>query len=771
MKLNNNIRQTFRVAKIELSSMFYSPVAWLVLIIFALLIGYDYANVFDNQLRAQSLDRELWNVSSAIYNSWMTGILKPILRNLYLYIPLITMGLMSREYQSGSIKLLYSSPVKNSSIILGKYLAMMCYGAALMSIIGLNVLFSWLTVENFQISMLLVGMLGIYLLILAYSAIGLFMSTLTAYQVVAAVGTLAVLAVLNFIGDVGQNIDFVRDITFWLSIYGRAISFIEGLLPSADVMYFLIVIGLFLSLSVLKLNTEKKIMSLRTKILKYSTIIVTALLLGYLTSLPEAKLYYDGTYTKSNTLSPESQEVMKKLTQPLTITTYVNILAPDYFAGLPFNRNWDFERFERYVRFKPDIKMKYVYYYHHANNPDLDAQYPNMTDEERAKALCKISDLNFKMFKSPEEIDKIVDLSGEGYQFVRVAEQKDGKKAFLRLFNDNQRHPRETEITAMLKRFVAKAPMVAFSKGYGSRSINNYGGRDFYLFAKDLWFRNSLLNQGFDTREIDLDNEKVSDDISVLVISDLREPLSEKALANVKDFMARGGNMMILGEYGRSENMNRLTASLGVRFSDGVLACPNELNSPVVLRTTYTEEAVEKHSIFATMRDFGYGVSVPSSLALDYSEVKDFEVYPVLETSDKAWIEYETKDLVDGDFICNAEAGEKEGVYATLIYLRRKVGDKEQRIVVSGDSDFITNEEFGLSRPGMEVNNMGIISGSFRWLSNDVFPIDTERIAAIDNRIDLSSGWRFWIKLFFMVLFPLFLAISGISIIYRRQRK
>ena len=199
MKLNSNIRQTFRVAKIELSSMFYSPVAWLVLIIFALLIGYDYANVFDSQLRAQSLGSGLWNVSSAIYNSWMTGILKPILRNLYLYIPLITMGLMSREYQSGSIKLLYSSPVKNSSIIFGKYLAMMCYGAALMSIIGLNVLFSWLTVENFQISMLLVGMLGIYLLILAYSAIGLFMSTITKYQVVAVVGTLAILAILNFI--------------------------------------------------------------------------------------------------------------------------------------------------------------------------------------------------------------------------------------------------------------------------------------------------------------------------------------------------------------------------------------------------------------------------------------------------------------------------------------------------------------------------------------------------------------------------------------------
>ena len=123
MRLNKNIRQTLRIAKIELSSMFYSPVAWLILVIFALLIGYDYANIFDSQLHSQSLGNNLWSVSSAIYNSWMTGILKPILRNLYLYIPLITMGLMSREYQSGSVKLLYSSPIKNSSIILGKYLA------------------------------------------------------------------------------------------------------------------------------------------------------------------------------------------------------------------------------------------------------------------------------------------------------------------------------------------------------------------------------------------------------------------------------------------------------------------------------------------------------------------------------------------------------------------------------------------------------------------------------------------------------------------------
>ena len=73
MRLNKNIRQTLRIAKIELSSMFYSPVAWLILVIFALLIGYDYANIFDSQLHSQSLGNNLWSVSSAIYNSWMTA--------------------------------------------------------------------------------------------------------------------------------------------------------------------------------------------------------------------------------------------------------------------------------------------------------------------------------------------------------------------------------------------------------------------------------------------------------------------------------------------------------------------------------------------------------------------------------------------------------------------------------------------------------------------------------------------------------------------------
>ena len=63
------------------------------------------------------------------------GVFPYVLGYLYLYIPLLTMGLMSREFSSGSIKLLYSSPVRASQIVAGKFLSVMVYGAVLMGVI------------------------------------------------------------------------------------------------------------------------------------------------------------------------------------------------------------------------------------------------------------------------------------------------------------------------------------------------------------------------------------------------------------------------------------------------------------------------------------------------------------------------------------------------------------------------------------------------------------------------------------------------------------
>ena len=94
--------------------------------------------------------------------------------------------------------------------------------------------------------MVLTGLLGLYLLICAYAAIGIFMSSLTSYQIVAAIGTFAVLMVLSMIGGWWQDYDFIRDVTYWLSMPGRSGKFIAGLICSEDVLYFVIVVCLFL---------------------------------------------------------------------------------------------------------------------------------------------------------------------------------------------------------------------------------------------------------------------------------------------------------------------------------------------------------------------------------------------------------------------------------------------------------------------------------------------------------------------------------------------
>ena len=88
---------------------------------------------------------------------------------------------------------------------------MMIYNLVLMCIFAVYLLFAAITIKSADIPLILSGMLGLYLLVCAYAAIGLFMSSITSYQVVAAMGTLAVLAVLNLVGDMWQDIDFVRD--------------------------------------------------------------------------------------------------------------------------------------------------------------------------------------------------------------------------------------------------------------------------------------------------------------------------------------------------------------------------------------------------------------------------------------------------------------------------------------------------------------------------------------------------------------------------------
>jgi ABC-2 type transport system permease protein len=761
----------YKLSRTELQTLFYSPVAWLILIIFTVQAAMVFTGTFGDHARTQSLGYRPWSVTLSTFAGYR-GLFTIVQDYLYLYIPLLTMGLVSREYNSGSIKLLYSAPLTNAQIILGKYLSMMIYGLVMTGILALFVLFGIFTIDRVDIPAILSGLLGIYLLLCAYAAIGLFMSSLTSYQVVAAMGTFAVLAALNLVKTTWQDIEFVRDLTYWLAIGGRAREMIEGLICSEDVLYFIIVIALFLSLSITRLQAKRQKARPGVMPARYLLVVSAALLLGYASSRPALMVYHDATRTKLRTLTPNSQEIVARMDGGMTITTFVNILdrSNHYWSALPKQVNQDMERFRQYRRFKPEIRMKYYYYYDNVpDNTDLEKQYPGLTDRERMIKTTTSWRLDSNLFHPPGDLKAIVDLEPEGNRFVRLLERENGRETFLRVYDDIYLHPNESEISAAFKRLVMELPLVAFLTGHGERDCNREGDRDYNRFTRDKTFRYSLLNNGFDFEEVTLSDE-IPASVRVLVIADMKTPLSPGEQARLDSYIARGGNLLIAGEPRRQEVMNPLLEPLGVRLLPGRLATASENLQPDLILARPTPGAGDFSYILQAMITREQVATMPGCAALSVVADKGFTVTPLF-TSDSTggWNELQTVDFIDDTPRLDPTAGETGAPYPTMLALSRRVGDKEQKIILLGDADCISNGEISISRKNIPASNYSLVTASFYWLSDGEVPVNVTRPAPPDRKLFVSARAMYWWNIFWIGLLPAILLFITLFIWLRRR--
>lgn len=762
------MKRIYKIAWTELQMLFYSPVAWLILIIFTFQASMVFTQAIETLIVNEALGYRITGATSQIFYGW-GALFSGVKENLYFYIPLLTMGLMSREFSSGSIKLLYSSPITNRQIILGKFLAMMIYGLLLIGILLIYVIYTIFAVKSPDTYAMFSGLLGLYLLICAYVAIGLFMSSLTSYQVVAAMCTLAMLAVLNFIGGIWQDVAFVRDITYWLSISGRAEEFIRGLICSEDVLYFVIVVTLFLSLTIIHLQAQRQKSSQMITWGKYVGVFLACSLLGYLTSRPVFMTFYDTTQTKSLTLTPNSQEVVKKLTGGLTITTYTNLLDPQFRLALPKSVNFDLRRFKQYTRFKPQIKMKYVYYYDQTYNPALEQRYPGLNDKERAQKVAETMDLDFRIFLTPEEIKKKIDLSSEGNRFVRILERETGEKSILRIFDDPIVTPMESEITAAFKRLVMVCPKVAFLHGHDERDNRLDRERDYSRFAQEKSYRYSLINQGFDVTDVTLDQE-IPSDVSILVVADLKSALTPGEMQNFNQYIERGGNLFILGEPRRQEFMNPLTEPLGVTFMPGNLVQPTGNYPTNLIQARPTKEATKLSYHYDYLYNYSVVITMLGCTGLEYTTDKGFSVQPLfVSDSTGCWNEMKTIHFVEDSIQMTPASGDVEQSYTTAIALTRQINGKEQKIVITGDADCISNGETAISRKNIPAANHLLITGTFYWLSDSELPIDDRRPALPDNGLNVDKNGIFTSRIILMGLLPVIFILLYVFIWIRRR--
>ena len=746
---------TLRIARTELASLFYSPIAWLMLVVFVVqtsirfvgLLGGTARSAYAGSIAEIQVTQNIFAASFSLFAQ--------VIGNLYLYVPLLTMGVIARELHSGSIKLLLSSPVSLAQIIVGKYLAMAAYFLTFILFLAGLMLLAGGQVEHFDYPLVLSGLLGIYLLALTYVAIGLFLSSLTSHQVVAAVSTFAVLIGLDTIGSLGQRIPFVADLAYWLSISGRVDYLRIGLISSKDVLYFLSLILLFLSFAYLKLSAGRKIEHVSVKTVKYVAVLFAVTLFGYATSLPSTTFYKDMTREKSQTLSHGSQAIMQEITGPWTITVYANVLHRGGSTFLPSRRNrLERQMYDQYWRANPQLEVEYVFYYGPSDNERLYEQNPGKSDEDLAREFAFQRGLDFDAFVTAEEAGRRagVSLASEGYRNVFVIEWN-GERSVLRNFDDPMYLPGERETGAALKRLLLGPARAAYVTGHGERSAFRRADTDHQLMASARNFRNGMRNQGFDVEELSLDAPP-PDDLDLLVIAAPRQAYTDAELANLRAYVVRGGNLLVAGEPGSHEILNPIVEGFGVEFIAGSVIEPkDELPEDFIFGVLADDAA-----------DYGFEVRgraaarpylMNGAAVLHYTNDGPFEAIPIVVAN-------------AGSAVLEAGTPVPFDETALGLAMRRDVNGREQRLMIMADADFMSSAE--LTRTTLQTNNFEFVLDMLGWLGNGDYPVDVSRPPHIDNDIDLNIEDVFWVKLLLYGIVPGVLLLWGSSLLIRRRR-
>jgi ABC-2 type transport system permease protein len=483
--------------------------------------------------------------------------------------------------------------------------------------------------------------------------------------------------------------------------------------------------------------------------------------------------YVDTTRNQKMTLTANAQKIIKQLGKDeLEVTLYNNLLDNFNWMGFPAQRNNYLGIWEPYTRFKPDISFKYVSYYDttYNNSNGLQLQYPGKNLKQMAELQAKNYRVSLDMFKTPAEIRKIINLTPENNRFVMQLKYK-GKTTFLRVFDDQQMFPGETEVSAAFKRLMsAKLPKIAFLKGNLERDITKNSERDYQVLAKMSTFRYSLINQGFDTDTLSLETQDIPSDVSAIVIADPKSVLNGITLSKIEQFIAKGGNLLINGEPGKQNILNPLLQKLGVQLMGGSIVQPEKELPQNLVQNSVTAFAANFTKNLANSRDDSTVVTMPGATGISYDANGSFKVTPLLETNEKkSWLK-KNKYVLDSATVRFSETeGDIRRSFPTVVALTRTINGKEQRIVVSGDADFMSTGE--LKRYGIKNCNFIFNTALFSWLSYGEFPIDTSRPDAKDKRMKVSTEQVKFQKIIFIWILPALVLAFAAVLLIRRKRK
>jgi ABC-type uncharacterized transport system involved in gliding motility auxiliary subunit len=416
---------------------------------------------------------------------------------------------------------------------------------------------------------------------------------------------------------------------------------------------------------------------------------------------------FDLTANGRNTLSASSKEVLHKLGASINVQVFI---SPDH-------------------QYRPaivDLLQRYQ-----AESTKLNVSF---TDPARAPEMVRKMNI--------QQQGEIVISRGERVEHVHDLSEQSLTNALIRVSKSSK-------------------PKLVFIEGHGERSPSGQAN-----FDLSTW-RQQLELKGFSVATVNLaKTAKLPDDTAVLVIASSASSWlpGEKSLVN--DFVKAGGHLLWLTDPASKPSLASLAGQLNIEFVPGMVIDPNAsllgIDDPrFALVTSYANDpvgqAVKNVTVF------------PKAQAIDTLDTQtDWHQVSLLNSQDNSWSETNSKQT---ESIATTQFDKSEDIAGPLslgyVMTRGPDGqrDKQQRVAVIGDGDFVSNSYIG------NGGNLDLGIALMSWLSADddfiAIPVKT----TIDSQLDLSSTQSSIIGLGFLFVLPLLLLAIGLGLWWWRRKQ
>ena len=413
---------------------------------------------------------------------------------------------------------------------------------------------------------------------------------------------------------------------------------------------------------------------------------------------------YDLTRSARHTISEASVQTLKQADKELKISAYAR---EDSDLRLLINRFVG-----KFQKVKPDISLRFV-------NPDA----------------------------APDEVRNLgINVNGE------LILRYDGRIEHVKSNN-------EQEFINALQRLLRNTERwLAFLDGHGERNPQGKANHDLGEWVDQLSYR------GFKYRLINLvETNIIPDNTSVFIIASPLVALLPGELELVGKFLEKGGNLLWLVDPGEQANIDSIAALLGVKIEPGVIIDSAGsilgINDPSIVLTTarlYPEHPLTK--------DFALTVFYPKAAAISSLNRPGWLARPLLNSGNHTWLELdELNDSIDFN-----PKTERQGPLSLAISLERELEagstNKQQRVVVVGDGDFLSNAYVGNN------GNLELGMRMINWLASDDNLITIPPRTLDDAQLNMPQLVLGAIGIFLLFILPICFLVAGLLIWSRRKK-